>query len=138
MPLNPRNTRVFHRTLFSQQMKTVFLLKRGDDQNQGTVTQYKLFNCRRGKIFKTGEPHQGDMVSDHMCTWHIPRVELDRVGVRYLNALDRLVEITDDWGNRLDQSEYRYWHPEATTNIDVKLFMNHIDLQCLRVDPPAG
>ena len=125
MPLNSRNTRTFHRALAGDIDYKVTLLKRGDDQRQGTVRALVLFQCRRSRIGKTGETLQGDMVSSHVVTWHIPVVELNRVGVAYLNALDRII---DEQG--------RYWQPEGTTNIDVKLFENHIDVFCLRVDPP--
>jgi hypothetical protein len=127
MPINAANQRVFHRTLFAGMLQTVILLKREDDQREGTVTAYKLFDVWRGQIYKTGQPIQGEMSSDHRATWHVPRVELDRVGVHYINALDRIVD-KNGW----------YWQPESTTNIVTKLILVHLDIDCLRVDPPRG
>lgn len=127
MPLNAANQRYFHRTLFAGILETVTLLKRGDDQQEGTVTAIQLFECRRGQITKTGEPLAGDETADHRTTWHIPRSEMDRVGVAYLNSLDRIVD-----------GKNRYWQPESTTPITVKLFEVHVDVDCLRTDPPAN
>ena len=45
MPLNHRTTRVFYKWLYRTEMITITLLKRNDDQQQGTVAAYKLFNC---------------------------------------------------------------------------------------------
>lgn len=106
--------------------ETVTLLKRGDDQQAGTVTNYLLFDCRRSLITLTQEPLQGDMMANHRTIWHIPRIELDRVGVAHLHPIDRIVD-----------QQNRYWQPESTTEVADKLFENHIDLQCLRVDPPS-
>ena len=122
MPLNQRNSRVCHRTLFAGILEKVTILKRGDDQREGTVTAYKVFQCRKSLITKTKEPIAGDMLADHRLIWHIPRVELDRVGINYLNPADRIV---DGLG--------RIWQPESTTTITIKLFETHIDVHCLRV-----
>lgn len=124
MLINPSTTRTFHRRLFAQQMQTITLIKRGDDQQQGTTRTLTLYECRWGIINKQGQTLQGDMVSQHERPLHIPRTELERVGVEYLNPLDRFV---DEQG--------RTWMPESTTPIDVKLFENHVDVQCLRTDP---
>ena len=128
MPLNKHNQRVFHRTLFAGILESVTLLKRGDDQQQGTVRSILLFQCRWGLITRTGETIQGGMLSDHRRTLHIPRVELDRcnVGVQYINPADRFI---DEQG--------RHWQPESTTEIREKLFEVHVCVDCLRVDPPA-
>jgi hypothetical protein len=82
-------------------------------------------------IFKTGETIQGDMSADHRTTWHIPRIELDRIGIAYLNAADR---IRQDFGNEKGS----YWMPDAETRISVKLGSVEIDLDCTRVDPPRS
>ncbi len=130
--MNPKNTRNVRRTVFAGMLETVTLLKRGDDQRQGVVRAIKLFQCRRSMIHKTGETLQGDMLVSHRCVWHIPRQELKRVGVAYLNPLDRIIQtrplvaVETGW----------YWQPEATTMIDEKLFNNEIDLHCVRIDPP--
>lgn len=129
MPLNRNNCRTFHRRLFAGQLVSVTLLKRKDDQQQGTVTAHKLFECRRDSITKTGEPIQGEMSADERTVWHIPRTELDRVGVAYLNALDRIVDY-DGYPSG------RYWQPEAGQALENKLFETRYDVACVRVDPP--
>lgn len=131
MPLRRNNTRVFHRTLFAGQLETVRLLKRNDNQGQGIVTAYLVHQCRRSLIMKTGETIQGDMNSSHSCVWHIPYVEMERLGIHYLNPLDRIVQLEGEEAGRV-------WHPEATTEITTKMFGNHIDVACLRVDPPTS
>lgn len=126
MAMRPAHLKSFHRVLFAGWNETVTLLKRNDDQQQGTVRTLTLFQCRRGKILKTGQTIQGDMVSDHRTTWHIAAKELERVGVSYLNNLDRIVD-----------SKGRYWQPESPIDIEVKLGEVHTDVACLRVDPPS-
>ena len=124
MPLLTKNNcRTFHRKLYGGMgaLETVTLLKRGDNQQQGTVTQYTLHDIRHSPITKTGETITGDTVSDHHITWHIPRVELDRIGVYYLNPLDRIKD-----------SQGRYWQPESDTLITVKLMETHLCLECVR------
>ena len=126
MPLCRQNTRTFHRALYGTILEKITLLKRGNDQQEGTVRALVIYQARRSMITKTGEPIQGDMSSDHQVVWHLPDVELARVGVAYINSLDRIVD-----------KEGRYWQPEAGTLITVKLFGNHHCVACLRVDPPA-
>ena len=126
MPLNKVNQSTFHRKLYAGQLETVTLLKRGDDQSEGTVTAYVIFECRRSRIHKTGEPIQHDMVVGHTTVWHIPRIELDRIGVAYLSVLDRFV----------DQYN-RFWQPESPQQLDIALFEDQLHVQCVRVDPPA-
>lgn len=125
MPLNPKNTRTFTRRLYGTILERVELLKRDDNQRQGTVRSLILFSCRRGQITKTGETIQADMNANHSTTWHIPLRELNRVGVAYLNPLDRIIDKNGFW-----------WQPEGTTNITQKLMLNEVDVDCLRVDPP--
>lgn len=127
MPMRPENQQRFHRTLYAGWNQTVTLLKRGDDQQQGTVRKVILFNCRWGQISKTGEPIAGDESSNHRRTLHIPVVEMLRVGVSYINAADRFVD-----------RDGRYWQPESTTNIQTKLGEVHWCVDCLRVDPPEA
>ena len=74
---------------------------------------------------KTGETIQGDIASDTRCSWHIPKIEMDRVGVAYFNALDRIVD-----------KHNRYWQPESPQTITTKLFEDHICIDCVRIDPP--
>lgn len=126
MLLNQQSTRVFHRTLFGGMLETIELLKRGDDQKQGTVVSYIAHQCRRSLIVKTGEPIQGDMLSNHRATWHIPKIELERLGIATINPADRLVD-----------SKKRYWQPEANMTTVVKLFENQFAIDCVRIDPPG-
>ena len=129
MPMNPKNTQHTYRTVFAGMTETVTLLKRGDDQAMGTITAYTLYKCRRSKIHKTGELIQGDMTANHRTIWHIPRVQLDKVGVKFLSAADRIVQTKG-------REKGWTWQPEATTMIDLKLLSNEFDLHCLRTDPP--
>ena len=144
MPLNARNTRTVSRNLFmgTGYFKRVTLLKRDNDQQEGTVTAFTLFYARRSRIAKTGQPIQNDMGSDHRAVWHLQSRELERLrtkgvptAVWYINALDRIVELTDDLGRPFPDGP-RWWQPESTTGIDVKLFGNEIDVACVRIDPP--
>jgi hypothetical protein len=136
MPLNRHNTNVFHRTLYGGILKTIQLLKRGDDQKQGTVVAYTLFECRRSNIQKKGETIQAGMSDEHRTTWQIPRTELDRNGIAYLNPLDRIVERSDaDSGPNYNL--YRYWQPESSQTIDIDQFENYVFLECIRIDPPG-
>jgi hypothetical protein len=129
MPLNRRTTTTTaYRTVYAGITQSIFLLKRGNDQFQGQVVQYKLFNCRISRQNKTGETVQRDMTVSHRAIWHIPKKELLRFGIHYLNALDRIVQIQGDEAGFT-------WQPEGTTDIEVKLFGNEVDLHCLRVDP---
>ena len=127
MPIDRFNTRSFHRRLYAGAgyLETVTLLKRKDDQQEGTVTAYTMHQCRRSRIQKQGEPLQGDMSADHRTVWHIPRTELDRIGIAYLNVLDRIVD-----------KKQRYWQPESPDRLDIALFENQLHIQCVRVDPP--
>lgn len=125
MPLNPKNCLTFHRTLFAQELQQITVLKRGPDQQEGTVRAVIMFQCRRSRISSTGQPIAGDEQVGTRTIWHIPRVEMQRVGIQYFSPADRIV----DYKNR-------YWQPEADTIIDIKLFEDHTDIQCLRVDPP--
>ena len=131
MPLNRANQRHFHRTLYAGQLESIRLLKRDDDQRQGTVTPYILYEARRSAIKKSGQTLDGDMNVTHTTTWHIPRVELERVGINYLNPLDQI--------EQLDEPERgNFWQPEATTEIDVKLFGDHVCVDCLMVKPAVS
>lgn len=128
MPLEPGNTRTFHKTLYGKILQTLTLLKRSNDQLQGTVTTYKLFDCRQNaQIRKQGQSIRGDMSSDHRTTWVIPREQLDRIGIQYLNVLDRFV---DKYG--------RFWNPESNTVLAEHLFSNFYNVDCLRIDPTPG
>ncbi len=132
MPLSRENTKNFQCKLFVGWLETIQLLKRNDDQQQGTVRAVSVFNCRRSIMTKTGQTIQHEMSSNHRCVWHIPKSELLRVGILYINNLDRIVQL-----GKGDPNEKGFvWQPESTENIEVKLGGNEIDLNCLRVDPP--
>lgn len=126
MGLNRNNCKTFHRTLYSGMLESVTLLKRNDDQQQGTVKAIILYQCRRSKINKSGEPIAGDMSSDHRTVWHIPICEMERTGINHINAADRIVQ-------REGSEKGRTWQPEADTMIDVKLFGDHTCIACKRV-----
>lgn len=122
MPLNRRTTRGFHRLLYATELETVTLLKRKDDQKQGTVTSHRVHQCRWSRTIKTGEPMAGEMLSSHAAQLHIPRVEMDRLGIHYFNPTDRFID-----------RKGRTWQPESTTTIIEKLFLNHVCVDVLQV-----
>lgn len=122
MPLRPELVRTFHRCLFSGWNQTVQLLKRKDDQQAGTVTRYELYDCYWGLVTKSGQPIKGEMQTSHRRTLHIPRIELERVGVHYIMPLDRFID-----------AEGRTWQPESTTQIAEKLQFQHVDVDCLLI-----
>ena len=126
MPIDRFNTRSFHRRLYSGAgyLESVTLLKRGNDQSQGTVTSYAIYQCRRSRIQHTGNPIQNDEAIGDRTVWHVPKTELDRIGVAYLNALDRIVD-----------KKGRYWQPEEPQVLDIALFENQLHIQCVRVNP---
>lgn len=134
MPLITKwTTRNFHRTLYggAGYLESVSLLKRDDDQQQGTVAAHTLYECRRSSITKTGEPIQHDMAEEHRTVWHIPRTELDRVGVNYIGVLDRIVQLEGVEAGSV-------WQPESDTLIEIKLFANHVHFIAKRTDPPPA
>ena len=107
MPMRRESTHVWHRRLYGGQLEKVTLLKRDDDQAEGTVRALIVYQMRRKMIFRAGEPLQGDITSTHHISWVFPKVELRRLGVAYISAIDRIV---DSFG--------RTWQPESTTRID--------------------
>lgn len=123
-------TNNFEGRFYGDFCEKIRLHHREDDQRQGTVTTFILFDCRRSMIHKTGETIQGDMSSDHTCEWHIPRDELRRHGIRHINATDEI--------EQLEGSEAgRRWQPESDTQITEKLTGNHYCLTCKRSDQPV-
>lgn len=129
--LSKATTRLFYRKLYGGMLKTITILKRGDDQKQGSIVSYILYGCRRKKIYHEGEPIQRDMASADETVWQIPRAELDRVGILYLNAADTIVESVRNL------TKPRYWRPEANTMITDQLYENILNLDCVRCDPPG-
>lgn len=125
MPLITKSSsETFHSWLYAGQMGTVTLLKRGDDQQEGSVIAYTLYECRRSNMSKTGEPIQGDMPVGCSTTWQIPAIQLRRINVNYLNVLDRIV---DQLG--------MYWQPESGQSIILSQFDSHYIVSCVRIDP---
>jgi hypothetical protein len=127
MPMNKRNVRSFHKFLYAGQLETVTILKRNPDLNASVVTAYDLFNCRWSRLTKRGQQLDGEDTSNYRRTLHIPRAELDRVGVNYINALDRFID-----------QENRYWQAESQLTITVKLFQQHICVECFSINPPSN
>ena len=80
-------------------------------------------NCRWSRTIKSGEPIAGEMQSKHYRQLHIPRKEMDRIGVHYFVAADRFVD-----------KDNRIWMPEASSTITMKLFQNHYCLDCSLLD----
>ncbi len=127
MPINASNQRHMMRHLYAGMLQTVTLLKRNNDQQEGTVVAYKLFGVRQARLFKTGQPIRGNMAVGSNVTWHIPMAELERVGVAYFNVLDRIVDKTG-----------AYWQPETNEMIRFQLLKTHWCISCVRIDPPAS
>jgi hypothetical protein len=107
-------------------VQKVTLLKRGPDQQQGTVTSFTLFGCRRGVIQRHGQTLDGKQSTNSRVTWHVPFSELKRNGIDYLTALDRIVDTAGGTGT---------WQPEANTKIHEKLIRTHCDVDCMMVNP---
>ena len=133
MPIGPLTTRTFHRTLYAGMLQTVRLLKRDNDQQQGTITAYNLFECRQSMSFADGQTIQADMLSNHRCVWHIPAIALNAIGFTYINMLD----IIDNTVGGVGIGVPGFWQPESGTELIRKLFSNHYCVSCLRIDPPA-
>lgn len=123
MPLNETNCRTFHRTLYGAILQTVTLLKRGDDQAEGTVTSFRLYEARHSKLHKTGQAIRGDMSSGDRVTWHLPFSELQKHGITHVNVLDRIVD-----------RKGRVWEPEASTEIRYQLMECHVCVNCKRLN----
>jgi hypothetical protein len=86
-------------------------------------------------VIKSGEPIQGEMSADETTVWHIPRCELTKNGVDYINAADRIVEIDRE---TIRPGFKRFWQPEADGDrISVQLFGAIVVIQCKRIDPPG-
>ena len=128
MPLRRNNTRSFYKKLYAGELEKITLLHHSDDFHASTITAYVIFGARRSSIVRLGEPIQGEMLAYHNCVWHIPRMELQRVGVNWINMIDTIVQMEGaEKGNQ--------WRPEADTKIDHRLFSNMIDVACKRCDP---
>ena len=126
MGLRRNNTRYLHRKVYPGKSETITLLKRDDGLAAGTFRSLKIFQCLIGYETKQGQWVHSEETTSHTAVWQIFVTELKRVGVTYINPLDRIV--------RADGS---HWQPESTTTIDLKLFRNAVHISCLRVDPPG-
>lgn len=117
----------FYRNLYAGWYQNIKLLKRGNDQQEGIVTTYVLFQCLGEGVFHTGEAIQKSMAHADRRRWIIPASELKRVGVdhRSINALDRIVD-----------SNNRYWTPQSYETINIALGADYVHIDCVRVDPP--
>ena len=114
----------FYRRLYGGKgmLQTVTLLKRKDDQAQGTVTSHVLYRVRWSMRFHSGESLLGEMAAGDSVRLHIPNVRLKAIGVHYINALDRFVDRSG-----------RTWQPESNQVITVKLIETHTCVDCLLV-----
>lgn len=131
MPMSRDNQRYYYRIYGGTgALERIKVYKREDDQTQGTVTAHVLYNCRRSMNVKTGETIQGEMAADHTTTWHIPRTELERVGINYINSLDRIEQLDG-------REKGRRWQPESDTSITEKLWALEVHVDCKRCDPPG-
>lgn len=123
--LRRKNSRNAHRWVTGGRQESVQLLKRDDDQRQGTVTRHVLFQCRwKARMSKTGELIYKDVLVQNDRVLYVPIVELNRVGVAYINPADRFIDI-----------QGRYWQPESDTKIEIKLLETHLEINCVRINP---
>ena len=123
MPLNSKNTHVFHRTLFAGELECVRLLKRGDDQAQGTVVSHQLYQCHWAWVHRTGETILNETTSRETRRLFVPRVEINRVGVNYISAADRFID-----------KQGRTWQPESDTIINHGIWENQLVIDCKRTN----
>ena len=108
-------------------MQQITFYKRRDDQAEGQFFgTYTLYDCRRSMIHKAGEPIAGEMMSYHRTTWHIPKIEVTRVGLEYINPVDTIY----------DPIEQKWWRPESPQTITEKQWGTWIVVDCVRCDPP--
>ena len=104
-------------------LRTVTLTKRGNNQQQSTGVNHKLYGVRQKKQYYGGQNLNGDLTSNDYCIWQIPRTELDRVGVENINIVDR---ITDDATGEI-------WQPESDDIIVNQLFTNILNCPSKRI-----
>ncbi len=126
MVLRKSTTRGFYKFLYAGELETAKILKRENDLREGVVRTCVVFSCRRRPVLKSGQPIQGEMSSNERAEWMIPAVELARVGINYINVLDRIVD-----------KQNRFWQPESGDSIRNRLFENYVSISCQRVDPPS-
>lgn len=122
MGLSRRTTRTFHRYLYPD-LRTIVLHKRNRGQQQGSGTNYQLFNCRQKRIHYGGQNFDGTLTSNDYCEWMIPREELDRVGLDDLNIIDTITDVETG----------EVWQPESSDVLTIKLWRNFIDVPSKRI-----
>ena len=122
MPLNKNTVRTFNRRLYAGILEKVTLYKRDPLLNSGTVTKYCLFDCRFSQSQKSGEQIEGSMGAKEFRVIHIPRIEMDRVGITFFNA-----------GDTFEDVEGRQWRTLAPETITTKLFQQHVCVETERV-----
>jgi hypothetical protein len=128
MPLNERNSRNFHRMLRAgTNIQAIVLYKRGDNQAQGTVTTHKLFGCwREESVSRIGETVINQAIQVEVrATWNVPKAELDRVGIIFLNVTDKIY----------DPKGKGWWTPYSSDRITELLMGNYVSLSCHRTEP---
>lgn len=74
-------------------------------------------------LHKQGEPILGEMDSNFYTRIHIPKIQLDRINVKYINVLDKFY----------DPLFNRTYQPESGQLITAKLWNNHVCVDCLMV-----
>lgn len=124
MPLRRYNSQSIHRTIYSGETQTITLLKRENDLKEGTVVALTLYECFVDNPIKTGQPIESNETVNHKVLWIVPNSQLRRVGVNYINVIDRIV---DNLG--------QFWQPESDQNIILSQFDNYTLVNCVRIDP---
>ena len=106
---------------------TITLLKRSNDQAQGTVTSYQLYQCRRRpSMFHTGEPIEFHTGSADYAEFMIPKRELEAVG---LTSLDL------NAGDRIRDVDGYLWQIEANDVIRIRLANLYVSVSVKWVKP---
>lgn len=112
------------RNLYSGQLEKVTLFAREPNMKASVTHPVILYDCRWSRIVKAGQQLDDEQTSDMNRMLHIPRAELQRVGVNYINPIYQFMD-----------QEGRYWQAESDTPIVSQLWENVIDVNCHRIDP---
>lgn len=121
------NSKTYHRRVFAGQLQRLTLIKRDDDQQEGTQRTLTIFQAWRSEVSKSGEPIQAGMAATQTVTWYVPKTELDRVGVDHVNVLDRLID--KQYGTGV-------WQPESDQQINTHLWGNYVEVNCVSLKAP--
>ena len=125
MPINRANSRTFHRRLYAGMLEKVIVYKRDPLLQAGTVHKYCLFDVRPSQIQKSGEQlggTDGSMGAKEYRVFHVPRIEMDRVGIQFFNA-----------GDVFEDKEGRQWATLAPETIRTKLLQQHVCVETERL-----